>query len=804
MTADQGFYLGRRFELKTGKRSEAAIYYHPADLTTHAVVIGMTGSGKTGLCIDLLEEAALHGLPAILVDPKGDLVNLLLHFPQLRPEDFSPWIVADQARREGKTVDEVAAKTAETWRTGLAEWGIEPSRIAEVAEAVEYAVYTPGAETGRPVNILTSLAAPAGEWSEEADRARDRIATTATALLGLVDVPGDPVQSREHILLANLIEASWRQGQDLNLVELIRQIRNPPIDRLGALELDEFFPEADRFELATLLNNLLASPSFAAWTLGEPLAVDQLLWTDDGKPRHSIFYLAHLADSERMFFVTLLLGALEAWMRRQPGATSLRALFYMDEVYGYLPPTAAPPSKAPLLRLLKRARAFGLGLILGTQNPVDLDYKALGNAGTWFIGRLQTEQDKNRLLDGLEGVSAGSAGLDRKAMDSAISQLGKRVFLLHNVHQPAPVVFQTRWAMAYLGGPLTLNQIDAVNELVGGARPAEAAPATAAAGGEGLAASRPAVPSGIGERFVLPAESDGGHDGAQLVYRPALAGRADVRYLDRKASVDIIESYMVVNTEPDPRGMIRWEQADRPPLEEGQLAGEPLTGAVYAALPAPLNDAKQIKQLEKDYADYLYRTSELRLAKNKTLGLVADPGETDEAFRQRCLQEATSRRDQEAEKERQAYQTKIERLQRKLTKEQRELAEDMTEHASRRAEEWVTHAENLIGLFGGSRSRRRLSTSLSKRRMTSQAEADIKETEANIEDYRKELAGLEEEMAERLEALDDRWLELAADIQQHVVTPRRQDVQLVFFGVLWLPWRLESGQREVPLVPAPA
>jgi hypothetical protein len=801
LTAKQGFYLGRKFDLKTGKRGVEEVLYDPGDLTTHAAVIGMTGSGKTGLCIDLLEEAALHGLPAILVDPKGDLANLLLHFPQLRPADFGPWIMADQAQREGKSVDELATEVAQTWRDGLADWGIEPSRVAEVAVAVEYAVYTPGAETGRPVNILTSLAAPAGDWAQAADRARDRIATTATALLGLVGVSGDPVQSREHILLANLIEASWRQGQDLNLVELIRQVRNPPLERLGALELEEFFPEADRFELATLLNNLLASPSFAAWALGEPLDVHHMLWTAEGKPRHSVFYLAHLADSERMFFVTLLLGALEAWVRGQPGATTLRALFYMDEVFGYLPPTAAPPSKAPLLRLLKQARAFGLGLVLATQNPVDLDYKALGNAGTWFVGRLQTEQDKNRLLDGLEGISAGAAGFNRKTMDAAISQLGKRVFLLHNVHQPAPVIFQTRWAMAYLAGPLTLAQVGRINEMVGAAAPIGPQQVAENQVQPGLAASRPAVPTGVGERFLMPGGAEAAQAGDGLVYRAGLGALADVRFLDRKAGVDLITPVVTFVPEPDARGMIRWDEAVALDLAPDDLLAGPVSAALYAAVQAPLNDAKRMKQLEKDFADYLYRASELRLASNETLGLVAEPGESDEAFHQRCLQEATARRDEEAEQERRDYQKKIERMKEKLTKEQRELAEDMSEHASRRAEEWVTHAENLLGLFSGSRSRRRLSTSLSKRRMTSKAQADIAESQADIEAFRKELEALEAEMADRLEELDDHWIDLAGEISHKVVTPRRQDVQLRFFGVLWMPYRRQNGQREVALFP---
>jgi len=388
---DGKFYLGRPYDLKKGKTGTKPLLYDPDDLTTHGVVVGMTGSGKTGLCIDFLEEAALNGIPAIIIDPKGDMANLLLHFPDLAPKDFLPWIDPDEARREEQTVEEKAEKIAKIWAGGLKDWGIGPDRIEDVKNAVEYAVYTPGSDAGIPVSILASLKAPQTSWEENKEASRERISSTVTALLGLVGIESDPVRSREHILLSNLFETAWKAGQDMDLTELIHQIQSPPFNKLGAFAIDKFFPENDRFELAMTLNNLLASPSFEAWIHGAHLDVGQLLWAADGKPRHSIFYLAHLPESERMFFTTLLLTEVESWMRAQPGSSTLRAILYFDEVFGYLPPVANPPSKPPLLRLLKTARAFGLGVLLTTQNPVDLDYKALSNAGTWFVGKLQTE-----------------------------------------------------------------------------------------------------------------------------------------------------------------------------------------------------------------------------------------------------------------------------------------------------------------------------------------------------------------------------------------------------------------------------
>jgi hypothetical protein len=510
------FYLGRTYDLENQKINDDQVLYDPDDLTTHGVVVGMTGSGKTGLCVDLLEEAALNGIPAILIDPKGDLANLLLHFPALAAEDFKPWIDKDQARREGKSTQEIARDTAKLWRDGLEKWGIPPGRIVKVTESVEYAVFTPGSDAGIPVNILSSLKAPEIEWEGNKENIRDKISSTVTALLGLVGVEADPVQSREHILLSNVFEASWKDGQDFDLEELIRQIQNPPFEKLGAFELEQFYPSEDRFKLAMALNNLLASPSFQAWVEGMPLDIAKLLWNSDGKPRHSVFYLAHLPESERMFFVTLLLTAVEAWMRSEAGSSALRAMLYIDEVLGFLPPVANPPTKPPLLRLLKQARAFGLGVLLTTQNPVDLDYKGLGNAGTWFVGKLQTEQDKARLLNGLESVVAGKGGFKRSEISDIISSLQKRVFLLHNVHEKAPQIFHTRWAMAYLPGPISRPQIEELNELVGAKVPVSSTSTNGAAASEiapesqirddseleSISQTRPKAPRGVKEYFI--------------------------------------------------------------------------------------------------------------------------------------------------------------------------------------------------------------------------------------------------------------------------------------------------------------
>ncbi len=511
------YYIGKIVDPKSGEPIEEYTLYDARDLTTHAVCVGMTGSVKTGLCIDILEEASLNGVPAIIIDPKGDITNLLLTFPELRPQDFLPWVNPDDARRKGLSLDQFAEKTAQSWREGLAQWGQGPDRIQRLKDSAEFTIYTPGSDSGEPVSILQTLKAPQLSWDTELEMLREMVSGTVSALLGLVGIEADPLRSREHILLSKLFEDAWRKGQDLELGQLVRQVSKPPFNELGALALDTFFPEKDRFELAVALNSILAAPSFEAWIQGTPLDIDVILRGAQDKPRASIFYIAHLSDAERMFFVSLLLQQVLTWMRRQSGTTSLRALVYFDEVFGYFPPDPKdPPSKGPLLALLKQARAFGLGILLVTQNPIDLDYKGLTNAGTWFIGKLQTDYDKQRVLQGMEGViQASGATVDRETLDKTMSGLKSRIFLMHNVHADGPQLFMTRWAMSYLRGPLTKTQIQTLMAgkksqgspaaLGGTADGAPTSPPPAAAVAPSTLLGPPPLPSDV-PQFFLPVD----------------------------------------------------------------------------------------------------------------------------------------------------------------------------------------------------------------------------------------------------------------------------------------------------------
>ena len=839
------YYLGRIVDPKTGKATDQPLFYNPDDLTTHAFVVGMTGSGKTGLCIGLLEEVALNGLPALMIDPKGDVTNTLLHFPDLLPQDFQPWVNADSARRQGKTVEQAAAETAAQWKQGLADWDIAPERLLALKNSAQFAVYTPGSDAGIPVSILASLKAPGISWDENRELLREKISGTVTAIIGLVGMQNiDPVRSREHILLSNIFENAWKQNRDLDLSELILQTQNPPFQKLGVFDVNTFFPERDRFELAMLLNNILAAPSFQSWVEGQPLDIASLLYTPDGRPRHSVFYIAHLTDAERMFFVSLLYSEVESWMRTQTGTSSLRMLLYFDEIFGYLPPVSNPPCKQTMLRMLKQARAFGVGQVLVTQNPVDVDYKGLSNTGTWCIGKLQTDQDKQRLLDGLESAMAG--GLDRQGYDRMISSLGKRVFLMHNIHEKEPVLMQTRWAMNYLAGPLTRNQVPALNILAGAVQaptpvasqtiptgqpaqdlgqlqaipvaqstPVQAAPAKPARSEEpslSSSATRPTIPSGVAE-FFLPnnltftqAFKAAGREypseaySQGLVYRPVLLAQASTRFLNRKYDLDyeLVQSALVQT--PDRRGMVRWEDFHVPPLDQASFDQSPDPQGRFATLEAPFSDGRALAALQKDFIEWAYRSAEVTVRAHEGLGLYAGPQVSAADFRTQCAEAARMARDKEITKFETSFETRLRTLQDRLKREERELRSDETDLSQRKMEETGTHLENIASVLGFGR-KRTLTTSLTKRRQTAQAKADVEESLESIDEMKKQVAAIEEEKASGIEEINQRWGEVIKEITEITVTPLKKDVLLDFFGVAWMPFHVIKTGDAVEELP---
>ena len=850
------FYLGAEYDLEKGARTDAAINYDARDLVTHAVCVGMTGSGKTGLCIGLLEEAALDKVPALLIDPKGDITNLLLQFPDLLPADFQPWINEDDARRKDKTVEEFAASTAEQWKNGLADWGITGDRMRLLAEHTGYTIFTPGSDMGIPVNILGSLAAPKLDWATEAENIRERISGTVAALLGLAGVNADPVRSREGILLANIFENAWQQGKDLDLASLIQSIQKPPFRQLGVFDVDTFYPEKDRFSLAMAFNTLVASPKFQTWLQGEPLDVDRLFFDAAGKPRHSVIYIAHLSDSERMFIVTLILENLLTWMRRQSGTTSLRALLYFDEVFGYFPPTAEPPSKRPLLTLLKQARAFGLGCVLVTQNPVDIDYKGLTNAGTWFIGKLQAERDKERVLGGLKGALSAAGQTNEVDYNKLITRLGNRVFLMHNVHDKGPVVFTTRWAMSYLRGPLTLPQ---VRELMKDrkAKPAAAAAAAAPAAGSAAVAAPvaaaavaaapageaaapaqagadnnapdgytpvpPVVDSAVTPEF-LPIVFDeraavryltneaGGQivvQSTRLLYDPGVLGCATVRFADPKRRVDANVDVMRLARADDGATGVDWGRAESVPLDSRKVLRSAETaeqGPYFAPVPEGAASAKKLAAAAKDFSDWLYYNQSIKISIQPDLGIARDPDEDDRQFRIRLQQAAREQRDLEVDKLTKTYTKQIDTLNDRLARLQQSLSEAQSKAQAKQTEQWVNIGESVFNFFSGKSTRRAVSSATSKWNQANAAAASVKETEQNIAKLQADIQELEKQLAAEVDQITARWESAETTLVADELKPRRSDIDVQYVTLGWAPvWQIvyeDGGRHKTATVPA--
>ncbi len=885
-------YLGREYDLQRGAVTERPVLYDPRHLTTHGVLLGMTGSGKTGLGVVLLEEVLLEGIPALILDPKGDIANLLLTFPALDAKDFTPWVDVEGARRRGMSVEAYAAQEARKWREGLAEWDIAGERIARLRQAAQFTIFTPGSEAGQPVDVLHFFDNPNLDWDEHEEALRERIGGIVSALLGLVGVAAEPLQSPEHILMARIIEHVWRAGKRLDLPTLIRLLQRPPFQQVGVFELETFLPEKDRFKIARSLNNLIAAPGFEDWREGTPLDVGELLYAGDGRPRASVFYLAHLDDEPRTFFITLFLEAVRDWLRAQSGTTDLRAVVYFDEVFGYMPPYPAnPPTKAPLMALIKQGRAAGLGVVLATQNPADLDYKGLTNAGTWAVGSLRAERDKERVLEGLEGaIAEAGAALDRRALDRALGALKPRVFLFHDIHREenggAPLFLHTRWAMSYLRGPLTRKQVRAVAgkgqdgttarhedaeaestlpEMEGGgpassgmgegendermgdegafassesvvarsaaraevafAEPSEALPpmdsldadvpdARAVGRGRsvrsGLADGPPALPPEVPQVFLIPTvtfewavrgyEEDTGQlllvGERRLVYTPHLLALGTVRMLDRSRGVDHRETVARLLWPDEGVLGVDWDEG-RAFVSEDDLSSQPPGDGLYAPVPPILARPRDVKRLEKDFADYLYHNESLAIWHNPALKLYGAVGESRRDFRIRCQREALRGRDDELRTARARVEKQMARLQKRLRREERELTVDREELDARKREELLTLGESALNLLSGRRPSYMISLASRKRTLSRKARADVRESLEAIDDLEEQLEWLAEEWQEQAEMITARWADTLEEVGEIVVAPRRSDVAVEFCGLAWVPtWRitLEDGR----------
>lgn len=820
--APTNFFIGGKYNPSTDEVSiDDAVYYDSRDLTTHGLVLGMTGSGKTGLCVCLLEEAILDGIPAIIIDPKGDIGNLLLTFPQLQPSDFEPWIDPDEARRKGEDIPTFAAGKASLWSKGLGDWGISSERIERLKSAAEYTIYTPGSTAGIPVSILASLRAPKEDFETNAESLREQINGLVTAILSLAGISAEPVKDAEHVFLSNIFEHNWRQGKDLTLENIIVQVQEPPFEKLGVMPVSQLYPDKERMSLAMALNNVIAAPSFQAWLDGVPMDMQSLLYTPEGKPRVSIFYTAHLDDTERMFVMTLVLETLLAWLRTQSGTSSLRALLYIDEIFGYFPPVANPPSKEPLLRLLKQARAFGLGVLMATQNPVDLDYKGLSNIGTWWIGRLQSERDRERVMTGLQ-EAATSGDMDLAAVEQLVAQVKSRIFLMRNVHDKgATTLFSSRWAMNYLAGPLTRTQITTLMEGRDAAKVIEptqkviaSTPVIMAEAKESASNNLPSgfddnkpVVSGV-EEFFLPTNtsalaaiqkweedtrSRADSADAQLAYIPVLLAQATVLYDDRKSDIRVEKTYAFHVEDLEISGFVPWKEYQVEPANRRDIDSQARGQAIYGDVPMALLDSSRLKALGDDLEEVIYKDFSIMLPYNEALDAYGHPDDEPGAFESRLRQLAREKSDAEGDKLIADYDKKDDQLEEKLERKQRELQKDEAQAATKNQNSLINIGEGLFNLVTGKRT----SSSLSKigRAVSSRgtANAEVEETKEEIAAIEREKEDLKEELEVASQAVRAKWDEIAQQKSQYELTPYKKNISLDVFGVGWVPhWYFKS------------
>ena len=782
------FFLGRELDMDSHEPSHLPLLYKNKNLTTHAAIIGMTGSGKTGLGIALIEEAIMDNVPSIIIDPKGDMGNLLLSFPDLRAGDFSEWIDPASAAAKDLSTEDYAEQVAQTWRSGLASWGQSGDRIRMLREKTDMTIYTPGSTAGVSVSVLSSFNAPAEKILNDTDTLNSLVNSTTTSLLALIDVTGDPLQSREHILLSSLLLYFWRKGENLSLEDLIGNIVNPPFDRVGVFPLDTFYGQSKRMDLAMGLNNILASPTFAAWTQGVPLDIQRILYSESGRPQTAIFSIAHLSETERMFFVTMLLNQFTGWMRRQQGSSSLKALLYMDEIFGYFPPTANPPSKKPMLLLLKQARAFGVGIVLATQNPVDLDYKGLSNIGTWFVGRLQTSQDQDRVVEGIVGASDGN--LDVRLVRSLLSDMKGRQFLLNSVHIEEPLLFETRWVMSYLKGPISKKDIKKLMEkkknAISSMEYSESFSSESPSSGTNtLPGNPPLLGRGIEQLYFLQnVMSD------ETRFEPWLWAIGSVRFFNSTRNIDVVENVslrLYLDEE--------FKRADWPSAETGSLTIEDCIGkspenSTFYPLPSLFSEMRDLKRLEKGFSDYLYQNKRQKLFRIQGTKFESIPGESLGDFNVRFGDHLREEKDGAVDKLRKKYEIRQVRLEKKLHTAFNRLEKEKVDVKTKTTDSLISFGVAVVGAFFG---RKMLSASNIGKAATgmrsvgrvAKEKADVTRAEKLVAELQQECDDFSVEIEERVNELAETFSVDNYEIEDFSIKPRRSDIFDVRMMLLW-------------------
>ena len=773
------FYLGKLVNPKDGNLTETILSYDSKDLTTHAVCVGMTGSGKTGLGVTMLEEAGIDKIPSIVIDPKGDLGNLLLTFPSQSSSEFKPWIDPAEAERKGMDIDDYAESVAKTWRDGLLKWGEGSERIMKFKSSVDVVIYTPASKAGIPLSILSSFAAPSQEMMLDTNAVRDRVLSVTSSLLGLIGIHADPIKSREHILISNIFTYAWGMEKDLAISSLIQYIQKPPFHTIGALDIDTVFPPKERTELSISINNLLASPGFQAWMEGEPLDIQNLLFTKQGKPRFAILSIAHLSDAERMFFVTLFLNELISWMRRQPGTSSLRALLYMDEIFGFFPPVGMPPSKIPMLTLLKQARAFGLGIVLATQNPVDLDYKGLSNCGTWFIGKLQTERDKSRVLEGMKANAKGD--MPAAMLEKMIAAIRNRVFMVRSVYEEKPRLIETRWSLSYLKGPLTLAQIARLTVHTSD-ETTKARKATASSA-ETQTTEKPIIPATLPEFFGRPAQLQ------KAFYKPLIMGIGKVHYVDAKNNIDAWQEISLLAPLDEDGSHVQWEKGDLIPDLRKQIDKEPLPGSTFSSLPGGIS--KKFATFQKTLAVHLYQSQPLTLYHAPSVGLFSKPEETEGEFRARLALLLKEKRDEAIAKLEAASVEKMRAAEARIAKTQEKMTETKQKALWRKINLGISFFTSLIGLLLG---RKLTKGTLTQTGTTLRRAGKLTEGSQTANKTEDEVTLAQQRLAQQKQQLEEEKKEIAAKydpdkviVESTKIPPRKSDISIDKIALVWWP-----------------
>ena len=766
------FYLGKEIDPETLEATEILTLLKNKNFTTHAAIIGMTGSGKTGLGIDLLEEAAIDRIPSIVIDPKGDMGDLLLTDPQFRPESFLPWIEAE-ARSRGEDPHKLAEATAQMWKEGLESWGQDSERVARF-QAVPKTIYTPGSRAGVPIDLAASLRRPPEAILSDSDDFANYLQSTVAGLLALLDIEADPLESKEYILLAQLLSRTWSAGEDLDIQTLVGRIVKPPFKKIGVLPLESFYPEKERFRFATRFNAVIASPNFVNWLSGEGLEIERLLYDEAGNAKISIFSIAHLSDEERMFFVTLLLNRLIAWMRTQSGTGRLRALLYMDEIYGFFPPVKNPPSKAPMITLLKQARAYGLGVVLSTQNPVDLDYKGLSNIGTWCIGRLQTRQDIERVIDGLGGKT--DEQLSRQSIARLLANLPKRAFFLKSSHLQGIRLFGTRWAMSYLKGPLSKEEIARLME---GKKPLpeESGPITTGLKAD-MESRAPVLDPSIPQRF----EPD---PTPTHRYSPCLAARASLAFHDARRGIDeSVECSVVLPLAPEAEAP-DWAQAEPEDLPFERWPAKAPSRARFLPLPSFLARDKALKKSAATLREVLYAQERLTLYRCRKLRMESDPNESEAQFKIRVEDHLRELKEEAIDKVRERYAAKETRLQERLRRAQERVDK---EEADQTGSLISVGASILSALFGGrGPSAGKIGTAINRSGRVLKERGDVSRARERVQELQEKLEELAEELEEKIDTADEKYSPENYPIESFALRPRKSDIRIESIVLLWRP-----------------